>query len=460
MRLMMSDQSILKLLFWFTVMISLALSMNALALSFDSGSDGSDGALDFTWKKPASGNQWVWFDPNDASTFDPNNPTRKLDSDNDNVFHFTSIKIPAGVTVGLTAPKLNWAPVYWLATNDIIIERGGVLWLGGGGGHGETSIGEGRFPSIPGPGGFPGGVGASAINLAQPGFGPGGGQPDLNGANGGGASHSTMGGSFGGQAGNVYGSPFLIPLVGGSGGAGGGNGSNTNVITYGGGGAGGGAILLASSSQIVIDGGINASGGAGVGGYRTRGGGGSGGSIRILAPVVKGNEYYAYDGSWGWMSVGGGDGANSANAGAAGRIRIETFKNQFYGKFFPDNALAVRVGGLVPSTPFLPSHDQVPGWPIVHVVSINGNTLNTEPTASFEIPDATVSTIDPVPVIFETKNIPTTANLKLHIYGPDYAPIEVQPNHTEGDKNSSTWQADVSFPVGVSRGYLQATWMP
>jgi len=365
---------------------------------------------------------------------------------------------------------LNWAPVYWLATKDIIIERGGFLWLGGGGGHTYTSTGEGRFPAIPGPGGFPGGYGASALNLAQPGFGPGGGQADMNGFNGGGASHSMMGeakggivgSSGGGEAGKVYGSPFLLPLVGGSGGAGGGSGNTFYRDTFGGGGAGGGAILLASSSQIVIDGAINARGGN-ASSLTTwqNGGGGSGGSIRILAPIVKGNAYSNASDYRGWISVEGGVGVNGRgiNAGSVGRIRIESFKNQFYGKFFPDNSIAVRVGGLVPSTPFLPSHAQVPGWPTVRVVSINGNALNAE-IASFEIPDATVSTTDPVPVIFETKNIPTAANLKLQIYGPDYAPIEVQPNHTEGDKTLSTWQADVSFPVGVSRGYLQATWAP
>jgi len=99
-RLIIKDKLILKPLFWFIAVTSLTLSMSALALTFDSGSDGSDGALDFTWAKPASGGdqKWVGFDPDDASTFDPNNPTRKLDIDNDNVFHFTSIKIPAGVS--------------------------------------------------------------------------------------------------------------------------------------------------------------------------------------------------------------------------------------------------------------------------------------------------------------------------------------------------------------------------
>ncbi len=184
----------------------------AEAQTFNSGSNGSDGALDFTWAVPATGTRTVIFDPSDPATFDPASP-RRLDVDNDNIFHFTTVLIPANVTVVLTATKLNWAPVYWLTTGDVVIETLGGLSLTGAPGHAESSQGEARFPSIPGPGGFPGGRGASALNPSQAGFGPGAGQPpscDCNSASG---SHVTLGISLSGVAGPIYGSPFLLPLV-------------------------------------------------------------------------------------------------------------------------------------------------------------------------------------------------------------------------------------------------------
>ncbi len=441
-------------------------SMSAQALTFDSGSDGSDGALDFTWAIPESGFITIELDPSDATTFDPGNPDRKLDIDNDNIFHFTSITIPANVNVQLTAPKFNWAPVYWLSQGDISINLKGSLDLRGSDGHAMSTLGDGRFPAIPGPGGFPGGVGVSATNMATPGFGPGAGQAAGNDNFGGGGSHATQGG--GTILGDIYGSPFLLPLVGGSGGAGGGDSVAVQNISRGGGGAGGGAILLASNTMIIMDGDIYLGGGTGGGSdqFQYGGGNGSGGALRILTPVFKGkytiNQPRHFH--WGEIHVNGGNSRSNNNrygySGGVGRVRIETFDNQFTGKFFPDATSSIRISGLVPSTPFLPTDNRVPGWPSVHVTSVNSVAVNPEPTGSFSLPDTTVSVTTTVPVLFEAKNVPITANLKLHIYGPDFEPIVVEPTFSSGSDTLSTWTADVAFPVGVTRAYLQATWTP
>lgn len=69
---------------------------------FDSGADGSDGALDLSGKSGS-----VIFDPVAIG----------LDLDRDNVFHFTTITIPAGVTLRLRGLELQFAPVYWLAAS-------------------------------------------------------------------------------------------------------------------------------------------------------------------------------------------------------------------------------------------------------------------------------------------------------------------------------------------------------
>jgi hypothetical protein len=105
----------------------------------------------------------------------------------------------------------------------------------------------------------------------------------------------------------AYGSPLLIPLVGGSGG--GGRGAAAGSVGCGGGG-GGGAILLSSQTRISVQGRIEANG------ARTEcdsglAGSGSGGAIRLVAPKVEGS---------GFVDVS----LDSTTALGPGRIRIDT----------------------------------------------------------------------------------------------------------------------------------------
>ena len=77
--------------------------------SFVSGSTGSDGALDFS---SVPSGQTVVFDP---TTYNP-----PLNPSHNNIFNFTTISIPSGVTVRLSGRKLT-GPVYWLATGAVTI---------------------------------------------------------------------------------------------------------------------------------------------------------------------------------------------------------------------------------------------------------------------------------------------------------------------------------------------------
>src|SRR5439155_75301 len=105
-----------------------------------------------------------------------------------------------------------------------------------------------RLPSIPGSGGYGGGLGYFGSTSAYVGNGPGGGSwADVGCPGSEGHGPTPHSGSFTGNA-------FLVPLVGGSGGAG-------NVST---GGAGGGALLLASSTSINLNGVVTARGGRGI----------------------------------------------------------------------------------------------------------------------------------------------------------------------------------------------------
>src|SRR5262249_55897088 len=85
------------------------------APTFTSGSDGSDGAYDLTGTTPGT---VVKFDPTQFHGSGVAN----------NVFNFTTITIPSGVTVKLAGDRIN-GPVYWLAQGSVDIE--GIVDLNG-----------------------------------------------------------------------------------------------------------------------------------------------------------------------------------------------------------------------------------------------------------------------------------------------------------------------------------------
>ncbi len=229
--------SIMSLLLPASLIIALYNNQMTQAQGFSSGSTGADGALDFSSSPPGA---IIEFDP---EAFNP-----QLDPEGDNIYHFTTITIPANVTVRLTAKHLN-GPVFWLATGAVQIS--GTIDLNGAIGHSVTPTPAGRIPSLPGAGGFGGGVGGNNCGTTPP-------QPG-NGPQGGGA-----GNLIGGQAGvgGFSGNQFLVPLVGGSGG--GGRGFSSCNQWGSGGGAGGGALLIASSISITISGTVTANGGPGI----------------------------------------------------------------------------------------------------------------------------------------------------------------------------------------------------
>jgi len=242
----------------------------AWAQNFDAGSNGSLGALNVT-----EADMTVELPP-------------------DGRLHYTTVTVGLGRTLRFQRNALN-TPVQLLAQGDVVIN--GVVSVNGAAGPDSPRIG-----GVAGPGGFDGGKpGFGAEFLPGDGYGPGGGRAhpgDINGSGGAGHFSPGLGGSLAGQ---TYGSPLLIPLMGGSGG--GGQVGNPGS----GGGGGGGAILLASNTRITLGGHIQAFGGNWRGNSRN---GGSGGAVRLLAPRVDGS---------GLVSAQGGEG------GGPGRIRIDCF---------------------------------------------------------------------------------------------------------------------------------------
>ncbi len=280
---------------WTMAVLAMAFVVSpVLGQGFSTGSDGSDGALDVTA-----------------------NTTLALPADG--IFHFTTVRVAPGVTLSFSRNALN-TPVYLLATGDVTIE--GTISVNGANGSTTPPVG-----GAGGPGGFDGGM-PGFIDLAPgAGYGPGAGLGGAGGTAPGAAAYAGV--SNAGTAENrgaVYGSPLLVPLLGGSGG--GGNAGSPGT----GGAGGGGAILLASNTRIVLTGAVTAVGGSMSAGSAT--GHGSGGAVRFLAPEVSGT---------GTVNVNGG---NWVGSGGHGRIRVDTIDRRNL-RFSFSPLSAVNVGAFM-----------------------------------------------------------------------------------------------------------------
>lgn len=385
---------------------------------FSSGSTGADGALEYTT----------------PGTYVFNPRTLGIDPEGDNVFHFTTITIVSGVTVTLSGQDIN-GPVYWLASGPVQID--GMLDLSGENGHPHTINPTDRHPSIPGPGGYSGGVGKYGSN-AQSGLGPGGGcawNSTYYGSPAGNAGHANIG-SQGGCSfpGESYGNVFLLPLVGGSGG--GGNG-NASVNTYGGGGAGGGAITIASSLSILVNGSVLAGGGNG---GTSVAGGGSGGAIHLMSPVLEGTGDINAQG-----------GLRGSTTAGIGRIRIDTFDNNFTGTSNPTPVLGVPYMVILPENP-----------PQVRVVAVTGaaGSVPEYPTGSYNQPDVTVDTTGPVTLTVVANYVPVGSMVQLYIYSETGADQIINSTPLAGTLMTSTATIMATFPAGPSRMFVRSDWTP
>jgi len=398
--------------------------------TFNSGSTGSDGALNLT--TPGT----IIFDP---KSFNP-----PLNPAGDNVFNFTTINIGPGVTVKLTSKVLT-GPIYWLATGDVTIA--GTIDLIGENGHDTTTVSSLRVPAAAGAGGYGGGVGGGPSFPAQSGNGPGGGVAPTAG---------------GGQGGTFTGSQFLIPLIGGSGGSGG---VSVAAQSFGaGGGAGGGAILIASSTSITfnVPGSIFANGGAGgstsgcnrpCGG--DGGGGGSGGGVRLIAPALTAHGYCGFGcspGTVGGITTTAGGATNNGTPGTEGLIRLESFNPGVLAgslSFIGTNIVSAPFSPAVPSTP--------PGALKVTSLVVGGVTIpiNANP---FSFPDAIINSSSAVTVNVQAQFIPLGIVPQIIVMSESGTIQTVNCTPLQGTFQQSTCSASITFPTGGSRGFVKATW--
>lgn len=421
----------------------------AEAQTFNSGSTGADGALDLT---SVPSGTIVNFEPKALKTV----LGRDINWD-DNRFDFTTITIPAGVTVKLSAGWSN-GPVYWVVSGAVIIA--GNVDLSGEKGHDRTKTTVDRRVAVPGPGGYPGGLGgnygSNSSGAAQPGAGPGGGTSAPNTAQYNYLNYG-LGGTFSGTK-------FLVPLVGGSGGGGG---SSGTYQTWGaGGGAGGGALLVASSISITIPstGRILAIGGVGGIGIPNSyegcndgaGGSGSGGGIRLVAPLLAGNGVLEVEGSGTYSAW------CPSMAAGMGTVRLEAFQHSWTYSINGNYSQGSPLNSFVPAGP-------APGVTVFAISSTIGNQtvpvfLPDNPTGSFDLPDATVNSSAPLTVEIRARGVPAGTNVDLYVQsleGGDqviHSPTPLQAFDDSTHKFTTSTTVQLTLPPGLSRGYVRAKW--
>ena len=390
--------------------------------SFNSGSTGADGAFspaaNQTLQIPASG-----------------------------VFHFTTVNVPAGVTITFTRNTLN-TPVTILASGNVTIAGSFVV-----NGQPGASTGNG---GAGGPGGFDGGLGGFGLPLysGNPGQGPGAGTAGKKGSQtyghgGGGGSFNVVGSSGSqesgayGLAGPKYGTVTLLPLIGGSGGGGGGASTSARGAS---GGGGGGAILIASSGTITFSGSaaINALGGNGgsATGQTTfgMGGGGSGGAIRLIANTISGTAT---------LNVSGGAGGSGCyyggcgGAGGLGYVRVEAYDYSAFTASGTPNNISYTA----------PNPVSLPTVPQLRVASVAGVAAPTTPLGSFQgVPDVVVpaTQANPVTVALEAANIPLGTVVQVTLTPASGTRTTVSSGGLAGTEAASTASASITLPSGMS----------
>ena len=311
------------------------------------------------------------------------------------VFKYSSVSIPAGVTVTFKNHP-TYAPVVWLVQGSVNI-AGTVSVNGKNGVTGTDAV----YPTEPGPGGFRGGP--TGQQGAGTGLGPGGG------ATGGGGYNA------------IYGNPEIRPLIGGSG-------SNSIGGVSGG---GGGAILIAAPGTIQMNGSIIAVGGLG---YQGGGGpyNGSGGAIKLISNQVSGT--------------------GSLNAAATGRTRIEANTLSATIATTP-STIAVAPG----TTPTIFQANTSPTVRIASVDGVNSPADPTAPLISSA--DIAIQKNTPVTIVLETRNFATAgAVVAVRIANKFGAATSLNATLDGGGTSTlSTWRISTTLAPGFVTLQARAT---
>ena len=131
---------------------------------------------------------------------------------------------------------------------------------------------------------------------------------------------------------------------------------------------------------------------------------------------------------------------------SAGRVRIDATNLSGLGTVTPS-----MVTGPLVNVP-------LPVNPLVQLISIDGIAVTASPTGSYLVPDVVINKTTAVPVVVNSQNIPSGTPINLYISSDTPGTDTIVPATLAGTLASGTVTVNVTFPTGVHRVYVRATW--
>ena len=382
---------------WVPIFLILAGAAQAQTPDFDSGSTGALGPLN-------------------------TNVDMLIQLPTDGILQYTEVNIGASATIRFIKPTDGNPPVHLLVAGDAIID-GTIDIRGENGGDNDAAGGRG------GPGGFDGGTARNNDGRGGNGQGPGGGVYRSGfGSPGAGGTFSTSGQN---NPFPTYGTPELLPLIGGSGG--GGTGGSVGNSSSGAG--GGGAINVAASGNITLNGRVLATGGDAV--TFSGAGSGSGGAVRLMADNISGS---------GEINA---KGLINGNDGGDGRIRLEGF------------TISENIVTSPGASKGFPGPVMLSPTPTLAITSIAGANVPANPTGRFPADVGVPGGFsNPAAVQVEANNVPLGTQVTVRVI-PEHGEsstnntVEVLSAPLAGTEAASSAIASVTMPSS-GRGTILA----
>jgi len=169
------------------------------------------------------------------------------------------------------------------------------------------------------------------------------------------------------------------------------------------------------------------------------GGSGSGGAIRLVASQITGTG--------GQISASGRYAGNGNPKSGDGRVRFDTFQNNYAGQI---------TGVFSQGSQFviIPTSGQLPQ---LTVTSVGGVAVSASPTGALSTPDAVLSAQqnNPVPVVVNCANIPLNTQITVSIAPANGSPVSATGYNSTGTLGSSTATISIVMPRGG--GLIYAT---
>jgi hypothetical protein len=189
-------------------------------------------------------------------------------------------------------------------------------------------------------------------------------------------------------------------------------------------------MLIAASGNIQLNGGtIGARGGAGFG----QAGSGSGGAIRLVASAIAGSGFVDASG-----------GSSGGATGGLGRVRFDTYLNNFSGSI---NGVSSQGSQFV----VIPGSNSQ-----LLVTSVAGVPVSSTPSGMVGAPDVFVSALqtNPVPIVVQCSNVPLSSSITVTVTPMSGVPVSAVGTNS-GTVASSTATVQMTVPRGG--GYISAT---